>query len=51
MKLRIISMIWNIRKQKTIRTTRRKKNPKKKKKNKDSISSLWIISSILTFAS
>ena len=37
MKLRIKSMIWNIRKHKTIRTTRRKKNPK----NEDSISSLW----------
>ena len=29
MKLRIKSMIWNIRKQKTIRITRRKKNAKK----------------------
>ena len=40
MKLRIKSMIWNIRKKKQpIRTTKRKKNPKKK--NEDSISSLW----------
>ena len=32
MKLRIKSMIWNIRKKKQpIRTTKRKKNPKKKK--------------------
>ena len=37
MKLRIKSMIWNIRKHKTIRTTRRKKNPK----NEDHISSFW----------
>ena len=29
MKLRIKSMIWNIRKQKTIRTTTRKRIPKK----------------------
>ena len=40
MKLRIKSMIWNIKKKKQpIRTTKRKKNPKKK--NEDSISSLW----------
>ena len=31
-------MIWNIRKQKTTRITRRKKNAKK---NEDSVSSLW----------
>ena len=37
MKLRIKSMIWNIRKQKTIRTTTRKRTPKKE----DSVSSLW----------
>ena len=34
----IKSMIWNIRKQKTTRITRRKKNAKK---NEDSVGSLW----------
>ena len=29
MKVGIKSMIWNIRKKKPVRTTRRKKNPKK----------------------
>ena len=39
MKLRIKSMIWNIRNQKqSCRTRRRKKNPKK---NEHSINSLW----------
>ena len=37
MKLRIKSMIWNIRKQKQPIGTRRKKNPK----NEDNVSSLW----------
>ena len=38
MKLRIRSMFWNVRKQKTTdRTTRRKKN----QKNEDSVNSLW----------
>ena len=42
MKLRIRSMIWNIRKQKeAIRTIRRKKNPPPKKKYKDNVSNLW----------
>ena len=38
MKLRIKSMIWNIRKRKT---TDRNKRKKEFKKNEDSISSLW----------
>ena len=36
-KAEIKSIIWNIRKQKTIRTTRKKRN----QRNKDSVSSLW----------
>ena len=39
MKLRIISMIWNIRKQKT--TNQNNKNKKYFFKNEDSMSSLW----------
>ena len=39
MKLRIKSMIWNIRKQKTTNENKKKKkNPKKKE---DSLSNLW----------
>ena len=43
MKLRIKSMIWNIRKQKTNKKTQTTQNKKKKEsgKNEDSISSLW----------
>ena len=39
MKLRIKSMIWNIRKQKT--TMQNNKKGKESKKNEDSINSLW----------
>ena len=39
MKLRIRSMIWNIRRQKNNQSEHKKK--KKSKKNEDSISSLW----------
>ena len=39
MKLRIKSMIWNIRKQKTINQNNKKK--KESKKNKYSVSSFW----------
>ena len=39
MKLRIKSMIWNIRKQKT--TMQNTKKGKEPKKNEDSINSLW----------
>ena len=39
MKSRIVSMIWNIRKQKTTKQNNKKK--KESKKNEDSISSLW----------
>ena len=38
MKLRIKSMIWNIRKQKT---TNQNKKKRESKKNEDSVSSLW----------
>ena len=38
MKLRIKSMIWNIRKQKT---TYQNKKKRESKKNEDSINSLW----------
>ena len=39
MKLRIKSMIWNIRKKKTTKQNNKKK--KRIQKNKDSVSSLW----------
>ena len=39
MKLRIKSMIWNIRKEKTTNQNHKKK--KKIQKSKDSVSSLW----------
>ena len=39
MKLRIKSMIWNIRKQKTANQNNKKK--KESTKNEDSVSSLW----------
>ena len=39
MKLRIKSMIWNIRKKKTFNQNRKEKNSKKK--NKDRFKSLW----------
>ena len=39
MQLRIKSMVWNIRKQKTTNQNNKKKG--ESKKNEDSISSLW----------
>ena len=42
MELRIKSMIWNIRKKKSIQSEQQEeKNPKTKNKNKDRLRSLW----------
>ena len=49
MKLRIKSMIWNIRKQKT--TNQNNKKEKESKKIVKSVSSLWDNFSVPTFAS
>ena len=44
MELRIKSMIWNIRKKKSIQSERQEeKNSKTKNKNKDRLRSLWDI--------
>ena len=49
MKMRIKSIIWNIRKQKTANQNNKKK--KESTKNEDSVRSLWNISSTPTFTS
>ena len=50
MKLRIKSMSWNIRKQKTTNQNNKKKE-ESKKKNEDSVAASETTSSILIFAS